>query len=162
MLLSFIQLGILLVLAVAIMAVGVKYLVKIFVKFAPKDIKEKILSRPDDPLSKTAVGCCLMIILLISVLSLLIWAGGDAVNKGYGFWMIFVRFMILLEGYKLFDMIVFDWILLTKMNIFQKLYPETVGCEGYEIFGFNLKSQLIKLVVFAGIAAMIAAILSNI
>ena len=160
MLLSFAQLGILLVLAVAIMAVGVKLLVKKFVVFAPKDIRDIIRSRPDDPRWLTTLGYKLMIILLICVAALLFWAGKDAIDNGYGFWMIFARFMILLEGYKLFDMIVFDWLLLTKSNIFQKLYPETIGCEGYKKFGFNLKSQLIKIVVFAVVATAVSAILS--
>lgn len=160
MALSFIQLGILLILAVAILAAGVRFLVKIFVKTAPKDIQEKVLARPDDPLWMTVVGACLMVVLLMGVVAVFIWAGADAVHKKYGFWMIFARFMILLEGYKIFDMIFFDWILLTKMNIFQKLYPETIGCEGYKSFGFNLKSQLVKMIVFAGIALIVAAFLS--
>ena len=78
-----------------------------------------------------------------------------------GFSDILVRYLILLEGYKLFDMVCFDYILLTKLNIFQKLFPETVGCKGYEKFGFNLKSQIIKILVFAVISVVIAVVLSR-
>ena len=161
MALSFLQLGILLVLVVAILAVGVKFLIKIAIKSAPKDIQEIILARPDDPVWMTVIGFVLLIVLFAGVAAIFIWAGKDAIDKGYGFWMIFARFMILLEGYKLFDMVCFDWILLTKLNIFQRLYPETIGCEGYEKFGFNLKSQLIKVVVFALISLIIAFVLTK-
>lgn len=58
MALSFVQLGILLLLVIVIMAVGVCFLVKVFVKTAPKDIQEKILARPDDPLWMTVAGGC--------------------------------------------------------------------------------------------------------
>ena len=59
-------------------------------------------------------------------------------------------------------MVCFDYILLTKLNIFQKLFPETVGCKGYEKFGFNLKSQIIKILVFAVISVVIAVVLSRV
>lgn len=162
MALSFAMLGILLVLAVLIMAVGVKFLVKIFIKFMPKDVQEKVYRMPDNPKWMTALGICLMIIFLSAVVFLLIWAGVDAVHKNYGFGMIFLRFLILLEGYKIFDMIVFDWLLLTKSNIPRKWYPEIADCEVFHSYGYNLKNQIIKLFVFAMLAAGIALGLNNI
>ncbi len=52
--------------------------------------------------------------------------------------------------------------MLTKMNILVKLFSETKGCKGYNSFGFNRKSQITKLIVFALIAAMIAGIIVSI
>ena len=85
----------------------------------------------------------------------------DAKSNHYSFSMIFIRYLILFEGYKIFDMICFDYILLTKLNVFQKMFPETIGCKGYESYGFNLKSQITKLIVFAIISYLIALILIN-
>ena len=162
LLLSFIQLLILIVLIVITLAVGVIFIPKIAVLSAPKDIKEIMLARPDYPQWKTVVGITLVTILFLIILGILIWAGVDAKNNNYNFSMIFIRYLILLEGYKIFDMICFDYILLTKLNIFQKMFPETIGCKGYESYGFNLKSQIIKLIVFAIISCVIALILINI
>ncbi|MBP5576664.1 MAG: hypothetical protein J6X67_07905 [Treponema sp.] len=66
-----------------------------------------------------------------------------------------------LAGYKLYDIICFDWLFLTKWKIPQKIYPETAGAKGYDSFGFNTKSQIIKLFVFAGISLLVAAIISR-
>lgn len=152
-------LGTLLVLVVAFMAVTVAFIPKIVVKSAPKDIQEKVLARPDYPKWRTVLGIILTVLILMGIAGTLIWAGADAVQKDMGFPMIFVRYLILFEGYKLFDIICFDWILLTKFNIFQKFFPETVGCEGYNSFGFNMKSQVIKMIVFAFISLIIAFVL---
>ena len=159
---TLLRLLMLMALAVAIMTVGVLFLLKIMVRSAPKDIQEIILKRPDDPKWKTAVGFLLMAVLFAGVIGLFVWEASDARRAGLGLGQTFLRFLILLDGYKLFDMVFFDWIVLTKLNIFQKVAPETVGCKGYESFGFNLKSQIIKLFVFAGLALVTAALVTRV
>ncbi len=158
---SLLLLALLLLLAVAFLASTVACIPKVIVRTAPKDIMEKVLARPDYPKWRTALGYALAALLAFGIAGILFWAGLDAVRKGMGFGAIFVRYLILLCGYKLFDMVCFDWLLLTRLNIFQRFFPETVGCEGYERFGFNLKSQLIKLAAFAVASLVIAAILSR-
>lgn len=160
MLLSFVLLGILLIMVVAFMAVTVTFIPKTVVKSAPQDIQEKVLTRPDYPKWKTVVGNTLAVLILLCNAAILILAGVDAVQERMGFSMIFARYLILLVGYKIFDMVCFDWILLTKLNIFQRFFPETAGCEGYKSFGFNVKSQVIKIIVFAFISLIVALILS--
>ena len=162
MALSFILLAILLVGAVIFMAVTVTLIPKIVVRTAPKDIQEKVLARPDAPIWQTVTGCILAVLILLCAVGVLIYAGMDAVKNHMNFMEIFIRYLILLEGYKIFDMICFDYILLTKLNVFQKFFPETIGCKGYEKFGFNLKSQIAKLIIFAIISLVTAWILSNI
>ena len=159
--LSFILLAILLVGAVIFMTVTA-LIPKIVVRTAPKDIQEKVLARPDAPIWKTVTGCILAVLILLCAVGVLIYAGMDAVKNHMNFMEIFIRYLILLEGYKIFDMICFDYILLTKLNVFQKFFPETIGCKGYEKFGFNLKSQIAKLIIFAIISLVTAWILSNI
>ena len=67
---------------------------------------------------------------------------------------------IITEGYKLFDIIFFDYLMLTKFKIPSKIYPETAGVKGYNNFGFNAKSQVMKLVVFCGISLILAFVLT--
>ena len=35
-----------------------------------------------------------------------------------------IRFLILLEGYSIWDMVFLDYLLLTKSRFFQRYYPE--------------------------------------
>ncbi len=160
--LSFLMLLVLLLLVVAFLAATVACIPKRIVKTAPKDIQKKVLARPDYPKWRTALGFVLTAVIALGIAGVLLWAGLDAVRKSMRFGEMFARFSILLCGYKLFDMICFDWLLLTKLHIFQHFFPETVGCKGYEQFGFNLKSQLIKLAGFAAVSVVIAMILSRI
>lgn len=48
----------------------------------------------------------------------------------------------------------------TLLKLPIKIYPETAGAKGYDNFGFNTKSQMMKLVVFVGISLVSAFILT--
>ena len=50
--------------------------------------------------------------------------------------------------------------MLTKLKLPAKIYPETAGAKGYDNFGFNAKSQTIKIVVFCGISLLLAFVLT--
>ncbi|MBQ1521395.1 MAG: hypothetical protein IIZ74_01380, partial [Erysipelotrichaceae bacterium] len=57
-----------------------------------------------------------------------------------------------------FDIIVFDWYLLTKRHFFQHYYPETEGCAGYHSFGFNRNEQLLRIAVYPFVSLLLAFI----
>jgi len=160
--LTLILLACLLILFVLFMVVTIAFLLRIIIKTAPKDVQERLAGRPAQPVWKTVVGVVLALILLAGIAGVLIYAGYDAVSADMPFVKIFLRFLILFEGYKIFDMVVFDWLLLTKLNVYVRFFPEVEGCESMEKFGFNLKSQIIKIIAFAGLAAVIALVLSRI
>ncbi len=42
-----------------------------------------------------------------------------------------------------------------------KIYPETAGSAAYSSFGFNRKSQTLKLILFAGLSLVIAFVLTR-
>lgn len=50
--------------------------------------------------------------------------------------------------------------MLTKLKLPVKIYPETAGAKGYDSFGFNAESQIMKLVAFFGISLILAFILT--
>ena len=61
--------------------------------------------------------------------------------------------------YKLYDMIFFDYFLLMKFRFFQHYFPEveSVYDNPGRKYGFNIKSQLVKLInVFPAISAFVA------
>ena len=124
---------------------------------APEDIKESLSKMPDRPLWVNLLGVVFMVLIFVCAIAVLVWAVVDAKTSGFQFWQVFLRFFIILEGYKLFDIVCFDWFMLTKLNVWiQKLYPETAGAKGFHSFGFNWKSQSIKIVLFAVLSLLIA------
>ncbi len=161
MLLTFIQLGLIIVLFALFMTVTVAFLLKIIVKSAPQDIQQVISKRPPQPMWKTVTGAVLALLLIAGFAAVLFWAGYDAVSKNMSFWQIFARSEIILIGYKLFDMFVFDILIISKGRLFERLFPETKDCASIKNFGFNLKSQTAKLFVFTGISLAAAALLSS-
>ena len=160
MLTTFILLGIIYALAIAYILVGVFLIPKFAVTSMPEDIKTIVRNRPDLPKRRTVLGYICAAAVACGLLGVLIYAGVDAVKNGFTFLQIFVRFLILLMGYKLFDIICLDWWLITKSHIFQKVFPETEGCEGYTQFGFNRNKQIPRLIAFPILSLIIAGILS--
>lgn len=115
---------------------------------------------PDRPIWVNVLGVVIMLLGFVGVIAVLIWAGVDVVESRLSFWEAFLRFLIITEGYKLFDIIFFDYLMLTKLKLPVKLYPETAGAKGYDNFGFNAKSQITKLVLFFLISLILAYILT--
>ena len=59
--------------------------------------------------------------------------------------------------YKVYNMVCFDCFLLIKFKFFQHYYPETAGALEGRKYGFNVKSQLLKLlVIFPALSALAA------
>jgi len=127
----------------------------------PDDLTEMMKKMPDRPLYINILGLCFMVLGFIAAIAVLVWAGIDAVKSDMSFLKTFLRFLIILDGYKLYDIVCFDWLMLTKLRLPEKLYPNTKGAKGYDSFGFNAKSQIIKAVlIFPAISLALAGILS--
>ena len=72
-----------------------------------------------------------------------------------------VLFFIITTVYKLCDMILVDYFLLLKFGFFQYYYPEAGNVMENRKYGFNIKSQLLKLlVIFPVISALLSWICS--
>lgn len=157
---SFILLAIFLLLVIAYILVVTYCLPKFGVQSMPEDIKEKILSMPELPKWRTILGYLGVSILALGVIGVLIAAGVLAVRENLSFAMIFARYLIILWGYKAFDIICLDWFLITKTRFFQNLFPITEHCEGYRQFGFNKKKQCVRVIAMPIISLVIAWILT--
>ena len=112
--------------------------------------------RPERFPGATAVGWILIVISMIAMGGAFFYAGFDGVKNGFTFWQFFLRFITMLYLWKAFDVVCFDWLLLTKTRFFQHFYPETQNCAGYHQFGFNRKGQLIRLAVFPPASLLLA------
>ncbi|MBR3642517.1 MAG: hypothetical protein IKN57_03315 [Parasporobacterium sp.] len=98
----------------------------------------------------------ILMILGVGVIS--VW---DGFRCGFTFRQFFLRFVFIFTVYKIYDMVCFDYFLLMKFKFFQYYYPEGEGIMDNRKYGFNIKSQLLKLfVIFPAVSALAAWICS--
>ena len=94
------------------------------------------------------------IVMIVGALGVAAW---DGLRSDYSFWQFFIRFILVFTIYKLFDMICLDYFLLMKFHFFQFYYPEIESVSQGRKYGFNIKSQLFKLLIlFPAISALAA------
>ena len=127
---------------------------------APKEAREVLQPRDEELFyGARTLGWVLMIFSILMIVGALVVAFLDSVRNGYTFWQTFFRFVIMFSIYKLYDMIFFDYYLLMKFHFFQHYYPEveSVFADPNRKYGFNIKSQLLKLFIFfPAISALVA------
>ncbi|MBR1584936.1 MAG: hypothetical protein IJ662_05290 [Clostridia bacterium] len=125
---------------------------------APKEAQEVLKPREKELFyGARLMGWVLMVISAVTILGVGAIAIWDGVRNGFAFWQFFLRFVIIFTIYKAYDMIFFDWFLLCKFHFFQHYYPEVERVYNGRKYGYNLKSQLLKLlVIFPAISALAA------
>lgn len=129
-----------------------------FFSSAPKEAQEVIRPRENELFyGARAIGWTLMVFSILMILGVGIIAIRDGFRSGYTFWRFFLRFVTIFTIYKVYDMICFDYFLLMKFHFFQYYYPETERVMAGRKYGFNIKSQLLKLLfIFPAVSALAA------
>ena len=129
-----------------------------FFSSAPKEARELLKQRTEEPFrGARAMGWVLIIISILMILgtgAVSIW---DGFRSGYSFTGFFLRFVLIFTIYKVYDMVFFDWFLLCRFRFFQHYFPETAPALENRKYGFNIKSQLLKLLVIFPAASALAA-----
>jgi len=129
-----------------------------FLSSAPKEALELLKPRNDEVFfGARAMGWVLMtisILMILGVGAVSIW---DGFRNGFSFFQFFLRFVLIFTVYKAYDMIFFDWFLLCRSHFFQHYYPEVSPVYNGRKYGYNLKSQLLKLLVIFPAASALAA-----
>ena len=135
---------------------------KEFFSSAPKEAREAILPREKELFhGARTIGWTLMIFSVLMILGTGVVSVWDGFRSGFGFRQFFTRFVLIFTIYKVYDMVCFDYFLLMKFQFFQYYYPETQSVYPLKKYGFNLKSQLLKLlVIFPAVSAGAAWICS--
>ncbi|MDO5147586.1 MAG: hypothetical protein Q4D60_11355 [Eubacteriales bacterium] len=123
---------------------------------APKDVQELIEPKPERFKGQHFLGGVLLILSLLMLIATLVLAVWNGIQNNFGFWQFFARFLIILYAYKAYDMVCFDFLLLTRSHFFQRYYPEVDVCESCHKYGFNLKSQIVRIIVYPFLCALIA------
>ena len=131
---------------------------KKFFSSAPKEAQKVIEPRTEElfygarTIGWALLGFSILMILGVGVIS--IW---DGFRSGFTFWQFFLRFVLIFTVYKLYDMVCFDYFLLMKFKFFQHYFPEVEPVFEGRKYGFNIKSQLLKLLVIFPAASALAA-----
>lgn len=123
---------------------------------APKSARTVLQPKPERFKGQHLLGWALLILSLLMLIADFVIAVWSGVRSGFGFWQFFARFLTILYAYKAYDMICFDWLLLTRSHFFQHYFPEVDACEEYHKYGYNLKAQIIRILVYPVICALIA------
>ena len=129
-----------------------------FFSSAPKEAQELIKPREKELFhGARAMGWVMMIISILMILGVGAVSIWDGFRSGFSFMEFFLRFVLIFTIYKAYYMIFFDWFLLCRFGFFQFYYPEAADACNDRKYGFNLKSQLLKLLVIFPAASALAA-----
>ena len=129
-----------------------------FFSSAPKEAQEVLKPRNEELFfGARAMGWVLIILSVLMILGVGVISIWDGFRSGFSFLQFFLRFVLILTIYKAYDMIFFDWFLLCRFRFFQYYYPEVAPVYDGRKYGFNLKSQLLKLfIIFPAVSALAA------
>lgn len=129
-----------------------------FFSSAPREAQE-ILKPRDEELfyGARAMGWVLIILSVLMILGVGVVSIRDGFRSGFTFSGFFLRFVLIFTIYKAYDMIFFDWFLLCRFRFFQHYYPEVESVYNGRKYGYNIKSQLLKLFVIFPAASALAA-----
>jgi len=125
---------------------------------APKEAREVLQPRNEELFyGARTIGWVMMIISALVILGAVVTAIWDGIRSGYSFAQFFVRFLSIFTAFKVYDMVFIDGFLLCKSHFFQYYYPEVEPVFNGRKYGFNIKSQLLRLlVIYPAVSALIA------
>ena len=125
---------------------------------APREAQEAILPREKELfVGARTIGWTLMVFSILMILGTGIVSVWDGFRNGFGFRQFFTRFVLIFTIYKVYDMVCFDYFLLMKFHFFQYYFPEVGSVYPLKKYGYNIKSQLLKLLVIFPAASALAA-----
>lgn len=129
-----------------------------FFSSAPKEAQEAIQPRDKELFyGARAIGWVILSLSFAMIAGVVIIAIWDGFRNAFTFWQFFVRLLVIFTIYKAYDMIFFDYFFLLKFKFFQHYYPEIESAFAGRKYGFNIKSQLLKLlVIFPAVSALAA------
>ncbi|WP_022769892.1 MULTISPECIES: hypothetical protein [unclassified Butyrivibrio] len=131
---------------------------KKFFSSAPKEAQNVIIPREKELFyGARAIGWTFMVFSILLILGVGVISIWDGFRSGFSFWQFFFRFVSIFTVYKVYDMICFDYFLLMKFKFFQYYFPEVDSVYTGRKYGFNIKSQLLKLLVIFPVASAFAA-----
>lgn len=128
------------------------------IEYFPEDVKEKARNHKPPFKSAPVIGWLLISLIFAGFIGAFIYGGWDGIYKNFTYIQFLERFLIMLYGMKAFDILFFDYFILTKTHFFQHFYPETKGCDGWKQFGYNRREQTKQIIAMPPISLIMALI----
>ena len=129
-----------------------------FFSSAPKEAQKVLIPRDNELFyGARIIGWALMTFSLLMIAGVGVISIWDGFRCGFTFGQFFLRFVLIFTIYKLYDMVCFDYFLLIRFKFFQHYFPETEQVYSNRKYGYNIKSQLLKLLVIFPAASALAA-----
>ena len=129
---------------------------KKFFSSAPKEILNALPERKERFHGAHIIGWFIIVIAILTFIGAFVLSAWNGVRNNFGFLEFFVRFLVMLFGMEIFDIVFFDWVLLCHSNFFPRFYPEVKDIVGPYLFGYNKKTHIIHFVIYIPICAAIA------
>ena len=129
---------------------------KKFFSSAPKAILDVVPEKKERFKGAHIIGWIIAIFALSLFIGAVVLGVWDGVKNDFGFPAFFVRFLIMLYGMEIYDILFFDWVLLSHSNFFPHFYPEVKDVVGPHLFGYNKKTHIIHFLIYIPISAALA------
>ena len=131
---------------------------KKFFSSAPREAQEAIIPRDKELFyGARVIGWTLMVFSFLMIAGVGIISIWDGFRSDFTFFQFFFRFVFIFTVYKAYDMVCFDYFILIKYKFFQFYFPEVDAVYSNRKYGYNIKSQLLKLLVIFPAASALAA-----
>ena len=121
------------------------------ISFFPEDVQERLRQRVENkPMTfKRAMGWVILAAFCLFYIGIIVYGASDGIKNGYSFWQFLLRFLIIGASIKVFDIVFFDYFILTRTRFFQHFFFLLEGCKGWKDFGFNRKQQIRQCIVIS-------------
>ena len=129
---------------------------KLFMSFLPRDVREAAKHHPDPPAGRQVVGFLITGAALAAYVGVLVFLDRDGLRRGYGFWRMYGRYLLFMYGYKVFDIVVQDQYIVIRRKYYIRFFPETRDCASWNDYSFNRRNQMIRLIAFPFLCALMA------
>ena len=129
---------------------------KRFFSSAPKENLTAIPDKKKRFPGAHIIGWAIGIFAILLFAGAVILAAWDGVKNGFGFGAFFARFITMLYCMEVYDILFFDWVLLSHSNFFPHFYPELKGVVGPHQFGYNKKSHITHFILYIPLCAAAA------
>ncbi|MDO5732963.1 MAG: hypothetical protein Q4P72_04150 [Eubacteriales bacterium] len=131
---------------------------KKFFSSCPREVYDRIQAKEKRFNGQYVFGWGLAIFALLLMGAALLIGVENGIQSGFSFGQFFIRFLSMLLLLKVFDILFFDWFLLSKrgLGFFEKYYPEVAELLSSSLFGYNKREHLIQTITIV-LASLLAA-----
>lgn len=129
---------------------------KKFFTSAPREVQDAVLPREERFKGAHTIGWIMAVAAVLMLFGPVLYGAWDGIRKGFTFGQFLTRFLIMVWGVQIYDILFFDYYLLCRSQFFIRYYPETEPVLGPHLFGYNMKSHLTESLFLLAVSLVLA------